>query len=234
MNPAADSAARREPDPGADEFAIGPRLDAALLDRLRAGDQDAWHQFLVAYHDVFARSLRLAAMQIGGSVSGLRDEDPSLLVAEAQTYFYHVFLRRFSRYVGEPAFRAWLFHTVKHFLHDRRRGGFRDRRRAGGGGLDEVLDEIDGVSARRWRRAEAEAHDLGATEASLADCLGRLRPPARATVVLRHMQTPGLTLEEQARAGGESAWTLQKRYQRALAALRQCLEGKGVRLVEGA
>lgn len=61
--------------------------------------------------------------------------------------------------------------------------------------------------------------------AALEDCLGRLSPDVRATVLLR-FQT-GATYEELAARLGVAADTLQVRVARALRTLRKCLEKKG-------
>lgn len=206
---------------------LEPRLDQEQVARLRAGEHDAWLRFLVDYHDVFARTLRIAALSLPGSLSGSLREDPSEVVAQAQSYLYQVFLQRFERYESEAAFRAWLFRAIQHFLQGRRRQVNREYKKAAAGNLDAVAETLDTMQSRRW--VQAEKHHEDDRDQHLPECLARLSPEARATVVLRHIHTPPISLEDQAEATGESAWAVQKRYQRALAALRECLEGKGVR-----
>jgi RNA polymerase sigma-70 factor (ECF subfamily) len=75
-----------------------------------------------------------------------------------------------------------------------------------------------------------EREDLPYAIKSLNECIKRLTPEARYTLLLRYQEERPLTYEEMGRICRERPTTLQMRVARAMLLLRQCLEGKGVML----
>jgi len=95
-------------------------MDSVWLAQLRAGDQESWQRFLVAYHHVFCRAVgiglwrlgqqsmpedrrRLAVVAMKGCREALKGSHGSTWDATEQ---------------GEGRFRAYLFHTVVKSLHE--------------------------------------------------------------------------------------------------------------------
>ncbi len=128
-------------------------------------------------------------------------------------------LPRFSR---RSSLRTWLFGIAHHRCQDTLKARRRfDARVETSDRLPDAQDDapLQDVRLEEARRAQA-----------VADCLEGLAPAARAAVGLRF--THGFTFEQMATICGEKATTLQARVARALPALRQCLENRGVTYVE--
>jgi RNA polymerase sigma factor (sigma-70 family) len=124
-------------------------------------------------------------------------------------------------YSGQGSLRGWLFGIARHRCLDAAKSG---RRRSWRFWLapDAGADQADGASD--------PGGDLDQQQrvAALRDCLRRLPAGIRVLVLLRYEE--GLPYEEIARMSRERAPTVQARVARALPQLRECVEGKGVRL----
>jgi RNA polymerase sigma factor (sigma-70 family) len=138
----------------------------------------------------------------------------------AEDVVQQVFLeayRDLHRFAHQSSIRTWLFGIARHRCMD----VIREQQRAKLVESDEhaVLHFVDpgaGPVEHLDRRRRIEM---------LEDCLKRLSPEARMTVLMR-FQTDA-SYEELARMLAETAGALQVRVSRALPALRRCLERKG-------
>jgi RNA polymerase sigma-70 factor (ECF subfamily) len=136
----------------------------------------------------------------------------------AQVVFVQAFegLRDLSK---ADSARAWLFGIARHRCLDRLRSRKRGPLPVGDDELHRAID------------AEAPAalapRDAGAVKA-LDDCLDALEERSRAVVLLRFQD--GVPYDEISALTGDSTGALRVRVNRALPALRRCLEGKGVTL----
>lgn len=126
--------------------------------------------------------------------------------------------RDLDRFEGRSSPRAWLFGIASHRCLDALKS---QQRRLQLIENDEqaMLDFEDPGPA------PVEHVDYARLIAALEQCLQRLSPDVRATVLMR-FQT-GSTYEQLAVPLGATADTLQVRVARALPVLRQCLERKG-------
>jgi RNA polymerase sigma-70 factor (ECF subfamily) len=112
--------------------------------------------------------------------------------------------------------RGWLFRIATHRALDAAKTRRRFRRR--------FVPEEQG-SALEPAHAPTPVEDAEAIRA-LEDCLARLDPELRATLLLRFKEE--MSYEEMAGVLEEQPSTLRKRVARALPVLRRWLEGKGV------
>lgn len=198
-------------DPG-DTHSDDLRIDSATVERLRSGDGEAWRRFLTDYHSVFVRAVRGATWRIFKGSPQQRSFSHEELTDDAKTYFYRAFQRSFRRYDGEGRFRAFLFRTVQNCLMER----FRVRHRE-----ISLLPEDD-------ERVESP---FGVTPASvgadpaeeLYHCVYRL-PNLYRLVIMMRLEATGRSLSALATDFGVSIEAIHKRFQRALALLKECLE----------
>lgn len=139
--------------------------------------------------------------------------------ALADDVFQQVFLeayRDLDRCTGQSE-RGWLFGIARHRCVDAVRSQRRWKRIAGN---KQVMLELEEPAA-----GPLEHLDGLRRSALLAQCLQRLSPEVRATVLLR-FETDA-TYEQLAARLSSTAETLQIRVSRALPILRRCLEKKG-------
>jgi RNA polymerase sigma-70 factor (ECF subfamily) len=192
-----------------------------LLDRARAGDRPALGRLLEVYRSYL---LVLARVQIGRRLQG--KVDASDVVQEAFLGAY----RDFPQFRGttEKEFLAWLrqvlasllANLVRHYQGTQRRDIRLERQ------LDRELEQ----SSHALDRALVAPHSSPSHQAVrreqsmlLANALGRLPPEWRDLLILRHLE--GLTFPEVARRLGRTLDSVKKLWPRALAGLRQVLEG---------
>ncbi len=170
-----------------------------VLDRARAGDQEAW----AALYDSLAPQL-LGYLRIRGA------DDAEALVGDV---FLHV-ARGIDDFEGSASgFRSWVFViATSRLLDDRRR-----RRRKPTEALDPVLE--DQLCSADDVEAEVE---IEAASAAAVDLLSLLTPDQRQVVALRVFG--GLTSREVASIVDKPVGAVKALYRRGLAALRRQLE----------
>jgi RNA polymerase sigma-70 factor (ECF subfamily) len=193
-----------------------------LLHRARAGDALALGRLLESYRAYLGV---LARVQIGRRLQG--KADPSDLVQET-------FLgasRDFPQFRGttEAEFQAWLrqilasllANLVRHYHGTQRRDVRLERQLAVE--LDQSSHALDrGLFASQSSPSQQAVRREQAV--LLAEALGRLPPEWRDLLILRHLE--GLTFPEVARRLGRTVDAVKKQWPRALAGLRQMLEGQ--------
>ncbi len=174
--------------------------DAALVARLRAGEEDAFHEFVELYQD---RIITVVA-RVSGSMADAEDL--------AQETFLKAF-RAIERFAGNSALFTWLYriavNTARDFLDHRRRRPSVPL----DDGLVEPASDADGPD-RDLERSELRQRVRAA--------VARLPEPFRTTLVLREME--GNTYEEIAQILGVSIGTVESRIFRARRKLRTLLE----------
>jgi RNA polymerase sigma-70 factor (ECF subfamily) len=141
--------------------------------------------------------------------------------AAADDLVQQVFLeayRDLDRFEGRASPRAWLFGIARHRCLDllRRQGRRAQLIESDEAAMLEVVDPGPGPTDQVDRRL---------LTAALEDCLRRLSPEVRATVLLR-FQTEA-TYDELTAVLAATADALQVRVARALKGLRRCMERKG-------
>lgn len=178
--------------------------EAALVARLVAGDEAAWHGLYRAHAaDVF----RVARPFVDGD-------------AEAEEVTQEVFIAAFraiGAFRGQARLRTWLYRiTVNRALKRRR---WRTRRREVG---PEPIEQVAG------RRADPEvlARDRQAL-ALVAQCLDRLEPRKRAVLILHELE--GLDTKEISEILDCPRSTVLTRLSRARADLLQLAKRVGLR-----
>jgi RNA polymerase sigma-70 factor (ECF subfamily) len=143
--------------------------------------------------------------------------DRALAEDVAQQVFLEAY-RDLERFEGRASPLAWLFGIANHrcldaVKHQQRRSKLIENN-------EQAVGEFQDPGAGPLEHA-----DDVRLAAALEECLKRLSPDVRATVLLR-FQTEA-TYEELAALLGANADTLQVRVARALRGLRKCLERKG-------
>lgn len=195
-------------------------VDAVLVAALLRGDDEAWRNFLIDHHAVFERSLRLAIHRAGARLDA---EDPTLL-DDAKVYFYEALRRGFRSFQGEGQFFAFLHRTVKNFVFEKRRGRAIDRAARSAVDADAEDGPLDDLAAAAWagqRRAELDP----ALSAKLDECVLRLPGLYRSVVLMRHYEMIDEPLQALAAVFNATVEAIQKRYQRGMALLRECMAG---------
>jgi len=142
-------------------------------------------------------------------------------LALAEDLRQQVFLeayRDFDRFKGHSSVRAWLFGIANHRCLDALKA------QQGHGKLIENNEEAM-LGGEDPGPGPIEHVDRALLIAALEECLNKLSPDVRATVLMR-FQT-GATYEEMAEPLAAAADALQVRVARALGRLRRCLERKG-------
>lgn len=171
-------------------------IDAALIERWRAGDERAASE-IVARH---APALARFAANLGAR------EDVDDLVQDT-------FVRAFGSieaFRGESSLRTWLFTIERRLLLDRRRS---ERRRRETIGVEEEdaateYDALDGVVAAE-------------TERRVRDAVERLTPTQREVFTLR--VTEGLSYREIADIVGSTEGAARVHYHNAMRAVKEFL-----------
>jgi RNA polymerase sigma-70 factor, ECF subfamily len=179
--------------------------DAALVARLRAGDEEACREFVDAYRD---RIITVVAR-----VTGAGGDAEDL----AQEVFLKA-LRNIHRFEGGSALFTWLYriavNTARDFLASRRRRPTVALDAAAGPGAEPAAPgdgPPDALLREERRRAVRSA-------------LERLPEPFRTTLILRDME--GNSYEQVADILGVSIGTVESRIFRARCKLRALLGGE--------
>ena len=199
---------RRPSLPGPDASA-----DAALLARLRAGDDAA-----------FAELVRAAGPRLLATLRRMlrREED-------AQDALQETFLaawRHLDRFEEQSLLSTWLHRIAVNVALMR----LRSLRRRPEASIDELLPRFEDDGHRVLEppapaRALEEELDEAARRAAVRRCVDRLPEPHRTVLVLRDLEELGT--EEAARALGISPDAAKMRLHRARQALRTLLEREG-------
>jgi RNA polymerase sigma-70 factor (ECF subfamily) len=191
--------AQRAPVPGDDD----PDL-AALVDRARSGDGDAWTELYGRLAPAVAGYLRLRGAR-----------DAADLTSET---FLGVF-RNIGGFSGTgPEFRSWVFVIAHRRLQDERRRAARRPVDPVGGGTGHL--DGDRMAARPGERAgHVEDDAFAALEAAeIRDLCDRLAPDQADVLLLRILGD--LTVDQVAAVVGKSAGAVKQLQRRGLAALR--------------
>jgi RNA polymerase sigma-70 factor (ECF subfamily) len=162
-------------------------------------------------------ALRLVMQRHGASVYRFCREalrDAALAEDVHQQIFIQVH-RDLASFHGRSALRTWVFGIARHRVLD----AAKSRRRA-----EAHIDGNDASQVPDPRPSPGERIDDGRLRAALVDCLGQLREPIRAAVLLRFQQ--GFTFEDMAEVCRERPGTLQAKVTRALPVLRTCIENR--------
>lgn len=194
-----------------------PACDAARIAELTRGDERAWTDFLTDYHAVFQRAILRAAFYSHFRVdANLVDE----LVCQLMCSFYDSIRMGTFQYYGEAGLRCYLLRIAEHLVAQR----LRQLRRAARLHInsDPESPDLATVATNQWLQAQTAAG--GPRAEALSECLTGLAHTAREVVYLRHIHDEPFTLAEIATMRQESVAAVEKRYQRALAALRECIE----------
>jgi RNA polymerase sigma factor (sigma-70 family) len=181
------------------------REDSALAVALEAGDRERAMELLVELHgeQVYGYCRRM----LGNDVDG---DDVS------QTVFVQAFqgLKRFDQV---QHIKAWLLGIARHRCLDRltsvRRG-------------PQLLDDTDLAAIADGQAVVSMAETDPRVRRALDECLDQLDARSRALLVLRFHDE--LSYDEISALTADTSGALRVRLARALPALRQCLESKGV------
>ena len=192
-------------------LACGAVSEAELLDRLRAGDEEAFATIVRAHHTSLCR---LARSFVGsGAVAEEVVQDTWLAV-----------VRGVDRFEGRSSLRTWLFHIL---VNRARTTASRERRTESG--PDPDADRFDGVGV--WSAPPVPwselADDRLAAEQVVAlarELLETLPEAQRQVVVLRDVE--GLSASEVTELLGISDGNQRVLLHRGRARLRAGLEGK--------
>jgi len=173
--------------------------EAVLVARLRAGEEDAFREFVATYQD---RILTVVA-RVGGT-------------AEAEDLAQETFIKALGaidRFEGNSALFTWLYriavNTARDFLAHR-------RRRPAVALEDASVDPVSAADRPEEALARKDDRQL------VRQALDKLAEPFRSTLVLREME--GHSYEEIATILGVSIGTVESRIFRARRKLRDILE----------
>jgi RNA polymerase sigma-70 factor (ECF subfamily) len=181
-------------------------VDRRLVERLRAGDEDAYREFVDTYKD----RLHAVVARIAGNG------------ADAEDLAQETFLKAFGaihRFAGNSALYTWLYrigvNTARDWLAARK------RRPA------VSLDALEPGSFDPTDPSASPLDDLQKEElvARVRDAMDRLPEPFRSTLLLR--ETGGHSYEEVAEILGVSIGTVESRLFRARSKLRDLLLSEG-------
>ena len=179
-----------------------PTEDAALVERSRNGDQDAYAELVTRYQAIAART----AYVITGTASDAED-----VAQDAFVKAYYA-LDRFR--AGAP-FRPWLLRIVANEAINRRKAAGRRPTV----GLSVVEDRASGDTA-----LSPEASALARERRELVlDALRQMREEDRLVIAYRYFFD--LSEIEMAEALGVARGTVKSRLSRAIARLRAVMEG---------
>lgn len=177
--------------------------EAPLVERLRAGEESAYREFVETYQD---RILTVVARIAGGT-------------GDAEDLAQDAFLKAFAaidRFAGKSALYTWLYriavNTARDWVASRRRRPAVSLEGESGPIVDPP-DPGESPEESLLRRERA---------AAVRAALERLPEPFRTTLILREME--GNTYEEVANILGISIGTVESRIFRARCKLRALLE----------
>ena len=202
----------RDDVPAASEAASNARPDgdAALLERLRGGDPDAFEMLVRRYS---GRLLATARRFVG------TDEEARDVLQEA---FLAAF-RAIDSFAGAAQLSTWLHRIVVNAALMR----LRSRRRRREESIDELMPRFDeegrwAEPASRWDTATDTLLERRETRAIVRSAIDRLPPSYRSVLLLRDIEE--LDTDETARLLGVTPNAVKTRLHRARQALRTLLE----------
>jgi len=192
---------------------LDPGQEASLVQRLRAGEDDAYRALL----ELYGGSLLRAARRL------LRDEDEA---ADALQEAFLSAFRSIDKFQENSRLSTWLYKIVVN--HSLMR--LRSRRAKGVESLDDLLPQFDEtghhlVPPSPWRTESDSPRDAAQRseeEAIVRAAIDRLPDPYRTVVVLRDLE--GLETAEVADLLQINANTAKVRLHRARQALRTLLD----------
>jgi len=151
--------------------------DAALLDRLRAGDESAFADLVRRYHPSL---VRLAVAMVGSQA----------VAEEAVQDTWLAVVRGVQRFEGRSTFKTWLFHIL---ANRARSAGGREQR--SGGGHEPLVDDDRFDSTGAWvdppeQWADRVDDRLAATALAgrVKELIEQLPPTQRQVVLLRDVE----------------------------------------------
>lgn len=169
-------------------------------------------------HAVFERALHIAVRRLGG-VREFDARDPAL-VDDAKVYFYEAFRRGYRGFQGDGQFFAYLYGTLLNFVREQ----VRRNRRGSVVSIPDDEGEDGGLAVRAVQQWQQENRTLDPVlQARLGTCLLRLPDHYRSVVLMHHFEGDEQLLQDLAPVLGATAEAIHKRYQRAIAMLRECL-----------
>ena len=174
--------------------------DVALVERLRAGEEDAFREFVEIYQD---RIVTVCA-RVCGSTADAEDV--------AQETFIKAF-RSIDRFAGQSALFTWLYRIAVNASRDH----LAHRRRRPAVPLD--TERVDPPDTAAGPGARLETREI---QARVRAALDELPEPFRTTLVLREME--GHTYDEIAGLHEISIGTVDSRIFRARRKLKALLE----------
>lgn len=137
-----------------------------------------------------------------------------------------VFVRRFADYDGRASVRTWLWGIMLNKIREHRRSARMDESLDSAESTLEARFRTDGRWARPPRRPDQDAA-VGQTMAWVQECLGHLPERHRLAFLLREGE--GAQTAELCKVLDVTANNVGVILFRARAALRECLEAKGVK-----
>lgn len=182
-------------------------MDERMITRLKEKDEEAWSVFLKEYHELFVRAVRSSYRSLFSRRVSPAEQDEA--VGESKSRFYETFQRCFVEFQGEARFRAFVFRCVRHAVLEWRRRNSDPRVK----GCVEAIAVVPAKSLRNDGRVDA-----------LHECILALEGRYRLVVSLYFFSGNRETLQGIASHLGASLSAVQKRYQRALQRLFDCIE----------
>ncbi|HEY7381267.1 MAG TPA: RNA polymerase sigma factor [Gaiella sp.] len=180
-----------------------PHDDIALVSRAKRGDADAYEELVRMHQSIAFR----VALVVGG--------DPADAEEAAQDGFVKAY-RALGRFREGAPFRPWLLQIVANEARNRRRSAARRSALA----IRASAQDVSGGAAPSPEAAILDAERRSA----LVDALGALPDADREVLSCRYLLE--LSEEETAGALGVRRGTVKSRTSRALARLRESLEGE--------
>lgn len=191
---------------------------AAQLERLAAGDVDAWQRLIVHYHSALYRAV---AARIG---PGLRQHlDPDDVLQQAYVAAFRAVAD--CRFVGPAGFYKWLERIALNQLKDAQRALRRQKRdivreaRAGPDLSASCPDLIQRLAASETTPSRQIARDEAV--AAVLSCLARLSAEQRAIVRLRYLE--GRSVADVAACLGKTEGAVHMLCHRGLKAMRELM-----------
>jgi RNA polymerase sigma-70 factor (ECF subfamily) len=181
-----------------------PEPTPELLDACRRGDRDAFHGLFVATSD---RVYAIALHYFSG------DEATALDVTQD---VYVKLFARIGQFRGESSFTTWLHRMVVNACLDEKR-----KRRRRNESMSKLTPEPLAFPDRQESASQADP----ALTQRLHEVLRHMKPPLRATLLLRYFEE--LSYDEMAQALGCSRGTVASRLNRAHRFLARRLGAKG-------
>lgn len=181
-------------------------MDSVWLAQLRAGDQESWQRFLVAYHHVFRRAVGVGLWRLG---QPSMPEDRRRLAVVAMKCCREALKGSHGSTwdvteQGEGRFRAYLFHTVVKSLHEQ---SFVS---SGSGGTQHP-------PALQWQH-DVEVPGAGAL-LELRQSVVQLAPGARSVILLNYIEANAPSLKEIAQVFQQDYDALRELHRNSLQSL---------------